>query len=281
MKKIFIITLLFLSLFLVGCSNKFYLEDKYYGGNGLEEIDSEEFEKLVSDKESFALLIYQPLCAASTEFRKLLEDYTVSNHVKFYAMTFQNVKESSLYEEVKYYPSFAIIKDGKVVDYLNPDDDKDTPYYKNIDDFNEWFTSYVEIKDVQHNDVAETSNNNESNPNIEVELDNVSYSKDKINIYFFWGNGCSHCQREHNFFDSIEEEYGKYYNLHTFEVWYSEDNEEILKQFAGKMGDKIEGVPYTIIGNKSFVGFDENKKDDFIEAITSQYKNSYDVYFDK
>ena len=281
MKKIFVITLLFLSLFLVGCNKKFYLEDKYYGGNALEEINSESFEKLVSDKESFALLIYQPLCAASMGFRDLLETYTASNHIQFYSMTFQNVKGSSLYEEVKYYPSFVIIKDGKVVDYLNPDEDKDTSKYKNIDDFDEWFTSYVELKEVNNTGFTETSNNNESNPDIEVELENVVYNEDKINIYFFWGDGCSHCAREHQFFDDIKEEYGNMYVLHEFEVWHSKENEEIMYQFAAKMGDTVKGVPYTIIGNKSFNGFGDEDRDEILNTIKNQHKNSYDVYFDK
>lgn len=47
------------------------------------------------------------------------------------------------------------------------------------------------------------------------------------------------------------------------------------------MGDEAKGVPYTIIGNKSFTGFNEEDKKDLIDAIESQYKNSYDVYFDK
>jgi len=47
------------------------------------------------------------------------------------------------------------------------------------------------------------------------------------------------------------------------------------------MGDKVTGVPYTIIGKKSFTGFGEKSKINFIQAIESQYKNSYDVYFDQ
>lgn len=46
-------------------------------------------------------------------------------------------------------------------------------------------------------------------------------------------------------------------------------------------GDKLTGVPYTIIGNKSFCGFDEKYKNDFIIAIENQYNSNFDVYFDK
>ena len=71
-----------------------------------------------------------------------------------------------------------------------------------------------------------------------------------------------------------------YYNLNTFEVWYDEENEKILKSFAQKMNDQVSGVPYTIIGNQSYIGFGEEEKEEMIDAIISQHKNSYDVYFD-
>ena len=68
--------------------------------------------------------------------------------------------------------------------------------------------------------------------------------------------------------------------LNTFETWYDEDNREILKQFASNMEDEITGVPYTIIGNKTFKGFSERYELEMLEVIKEQYKDSYDVYFD-
>ena len=46
------------------------------------------------------------------------------------------------------------------------------------------------------------------------------------------------------------------------------------------MDDEITGVPYTIIGNKSFKGFSERYEEEMLVAIKEQYKDSYDVYFD-
>ena len=78
---------------------------------------------------------------------------------------------------------------------------------------------------------------------------------------------------------SITNEYGKYFKLNKFEVWHNENNKKIYQQFSSKMGDKSKGVPYIIIGEQSFIGFSSSYKEDIIKAITSQYKNSYDVYF--
>ena len=56
--------------------------------------------------------------------------------------------------------------------------------------------------------------------------------KEKVNIYFFYGRECPHCHEGLTFFDSIEEEYGKYYNLNIYEVWYDAKNESLMKKIA-------------------------------------------------
>ena len=80
--------------------------------------------------------------------------------------------------------------------------------------------------------------------------------------------------------DSISKEYGKYFKLNKFEVWENEDNAKLMEQFANKMGDEISGVPYIVIGNRTFKGFGEKHKEAIKDAIKEQYKDSYDVYLE-
>lgn len=105
--------------------------------------------------------------------------------------------------------------------------------------------------------------------------------KEKINVYIFHGNGCPHCQKAMEFFDSIEEEYGKYYNLVKYETWYSSRNNKLMKQVAEKMETDTSklGVPYIIIGDKTFLGYAESYDEDIKKAIVDAY-NSED-YVDK
>ena len=95
----------------------------------------------------------------------------------------------------------------------------------------------------------------------------------------FWGDGCPHCENAMKFLNSIEDEYGKYYKLNKFEVWYNPDNGKLLHQFASKMGEEVSVIPYIIIGNQTFKGFHEEDKQQIIDAIVSQHENSFDVYF--
>lgn len=310
MKKILIIVILLLFI-VTGCgkTEKFYLEDKYYGINSENEsvdLTKDKLEDLIAKKESFALFIYQPLCSASGEFSKVLDEFRNEYQIDFYKMSFSNMKETDLYNDIKYYPSFIIFNKGEMVAYLDANSEEDAKYYKTTEVFVEWFFKYViskvnvsnssgnyedyNSKNNTNNEVEIPPENNEQDnnqePNIpennreDAKLENIKYDANKINIYFFWGNGCPHCEAEHAFFDSIEEQYGKYYNLHTFEVWYNQDNANLLNTLAGKMNQPVEGVPFTIIGNKVFGGFTEAYKQDMINAIKNQYKNSYDVYFD-
>lgn len=63
MKKLFLI---FICILLTGCVNQnkdiiFSLEDKYYETSSYLDITSSELDKLIDNKESFAVFIYQPL----------------------------------------------------------------------------------------------------------------------------------------------------------------------------------------------------------------------------
>ena len=59
----------------------------------------------------------------------------------------------------------------------------------------------------------------------------------------------------------------------------NKDNADLLKEFAFRMGYEVKGVPFTIIGTKVFVGFNDDIRSQMISAKTSEHKNSYDVYF--
>lgn len=279
-KKIIVLMLIISSFLLTGCDKKFSLNENYYKKAEFTEIEKEEYEKLIKDKESFGMFIYQPLCTTSYNFNKVVTKFMNMYNVSFYKMSFANMKETNLKSKIKYYPSFAIFKDGELVDSLDANSEEDTNIYKSVDYFAKWFSSYVKVtlvnEDVQVNEVEEEK----ERLKIDANLENLKYDENKVNIYFFWGNGCPHCEKEFEFFESIKTEYGDYFTLNTFETWYDEDNREILKQFASNMEDEITGVPYTIIGNKSFKGFSERYEEEMLKAIKEQYKNSDDVYFD-
>ena len=282
---LFLISILIANILIINKKEKvFYLENSYYGKNNMTEININELNKLIDNKESFAVFVYQPLCITSTNFESILKDFLEEKKISIYKITFSNIKNTKIGETIKYYPSFIIYNKGKMVDFLEANKDEDIKYYTSKKEFESWFTKYIKIKNetINNNQTTQTSSKTEENEILtDVKIENIVKENNKVNIYFFWGKGCPHCAKEFEFFESIKETYGNYYNLYTFETWYNDENKKLVYTFAENMGDKLTGVPYTIIGNKSFSGFDEKYKNDFIIAIENQYNSNFDVYFDK
>ena len=102
-KKIIVLILIISSFLLVGCSNKFSLEKKYYEKSSYTEIDKDKFDELIKDKESFAIFIYQPLCTTSYNFNKVVTKFMDMYEMNFDKMSFADMKETSLKESIKYF----------------------------------------------------------------------------------------------------------------------------------------------------------------------------------
>ncbi len=272
-------------------NHNFYLDDKYYGNNEIYEIGIEEFNNLISNKESFGIFVYQPACTTSAEFEQVLYDFFKQNNMSIYKIKFSDIYEHT--DFLKFYPSFIIYRNGKMVDFLEADKDKDLKYYQSVNGFSEWFTKYVILKNIENNPSDNTNEDveieNEKDTNEDktsasttnIKLDNITKKDGKVNIYLFWGDGCPHCKEEKLFLKSIENEYGNLFNVYEFEVWHNEENEKIMKEFGKAMDDNLTGVPYTIIGKESIKGFNDSKKEQILDAIINESKNNYDVYFDK
>ena len=101
----------------------------------------------------------------------------------------------------------------------------------------------------------------------------IKPSKDKLNIYIFWGDGCPHCKHLAEFLGEKQSEIGDKISLYTFEVWKNKNNLAFLKSFGKFLGENPKGVPYIIIGNKTYSGFsetDEETKQEIIDLIKTE-----------
>lgn len=117
--------------------------------------------------------------------------------------------------------------------------------------------------------------------NKNAKLEDITKEEGKVNIYFFWGNGCPHCREELEWFESIKKEYGDIFKLYGFEVWYDEYNSNLLNTFANAINEKVDGVPFTIIGKEKYIGFGGESKKVMLNAIKEYKDKSFDVYIDK
>ena len=109
-----------------------------------------------------------------------------------------------------------------------------------------------------------------------VEETEETVTKDPVTIYFFRGEGCPHCAEAEEWFESIEEEYGDYFDIQDYEVWYDESNKELMNSVAEYMGRNTDnlGVPYMIIGEHDYSGFDAKDTDTILNYIKEEYEKN-------
>ncbi len=144
---IFILITIFITILIINKNKKpFYLEDNYYGVNSMTEINIDELNKLIDNKKSFAVFIYQPLCITSSDFESILSDFLIDAQISIYKIAFSDIKETNIGKSVKHYPSFIIYNKGKIVDFLEADKDEDVEYYLSKDGFTSWFKRHVKLK---------------------------------------------------------------------------------------------------------------------------------------
>lgn len=114
-----------------------------------------------------------------------------------------------------------------------------------------------------------------------LELENTSYTEtdDQAIVYLFRGQGCGYCKAFLTFLNSISKQYGDKFKLVSFEVWYDESNNNLMNEVSEFTGEEAGGVPYIVIGEKVFPGYDSAWNEDIIKAITDLYDNqNYDVF---
>ena len=76
----------------------------------------------------------------------------------------------------------------------------------------------------------------------------------KVNIYFFHKTSCPHCKKEGKLLDSLEQKYENI-NIYRFEVSGDSQNAKYLDEVKKLFGETSGGVPYTVIGTETFLGY--------------------------
>ena len=125
------------------------------------------------------------------------------------------------------------------------------------------------------------SKNEDVESNEKIDDEESDKKKSKVKVYFFHGDGCPHCADAEDFFDSLEDEYGDLFEVVAYETWYNEENSALLEEIGETRDETITGVPYILIGNKSWAGYASDYDDEIIDAIKDEYstpdKDRYDI----
>ena len=93
-----------------------------------------------------------------------------------------------------------------------------------------------------------------------------------VKLYFFHGDGCPHCAEEEEYLEELEDKYD-YLEVIEFEVWYDENNANLMYNVAATFGTAIKGVPYTVIGNYDLNGYSSSFEKVIAEKIEEAHEN--------
>lgn len=146
MRKKIIISLILFIVLLVAIfiheyekKSKFYLDDKYYSSN--EFISVEDLNEIEHD--SYIMYTYGDFCAFSTPCEDIFKSFMDQYNISFIKMHYDNFKNTKYYKSVLYPPSVLIIKKGKLIAFLNAEDDNDINKYQDPLEFKNWVDKYV------------------------------------------------------------------------------------------------------------------------------------------
>ena len=99
-------------------------------------------------------------------------------------------------------------------------------------------------------------------------------AKEKVTLYFFYGDGCPHCAEEEKVL-LPELEKDKDLKIVKLETWYNEENMKLLDKVNTAYNLNSRGVPCNIIGDTAISGYNEYNANKIKRAIAYYKENNY------
>lgn len=116
----------------------FRLSEEFYGQGELKSITATEFAELVERQQSFVVIARMTVCPAEFPLKSVAKQFALENEVVVLDLVEEEFKETELAQEIKYLPSAAIYRGGKMIAYLDAAEDADIEYYQTAEGFAKW-----------------------------------------------------------------------------------------------------------------------------------------------
>lgn len=95
-------------------------------------------------------------------------------------------------------------------------------------------------------------------------------AQQKVQLWFFWGQGCPHCAAEKPFLEELAKKYPQL-EIKEFEIYYNKENQQLFEKVAKAYNTSASGVPMTFVGKDFVLGF--GTKETTGKQIESLVKN--------
>jgi len=91
-------------------------------------------------------------------------------------------------------------------------------------------------------------------------------AQDKPTMILFYGETCPHCKVEKWYIDQLSEKYD--FDLVKYEVYFDQDNQKLMEEYADKLWARFDGVPTVIMWNDYFMGVDFQETERLLKKYT-------------
>lgn len=121
------------------------LSPEYYNSDAVIEINADQYAELIKSEKSFVIMVDNPGCTTTARMREFMTELPANMQFSYYKIMWQDAKETSLHDYIKYFPSLAVIDHGRVAYYLQADSDADSDYYNSATALQTWLEARVKF----------------------------------------------------------------------------------------------------------------------------------------
>ena len=102
---------------------------------------------------------------------------------------------------------------------------------------------------------------------------------EEVNLYLFHSQDCMHCASEREWLASIKDKY-PYLNIYEYEVTRNKDNSDLLEGVKERLSSTSQYVPFTVIGEQHWIGWNDDNKNKIIYAIENYDHYKRDIVYE-
>lgn len=96
----------------------------------------------------------------------------------------------------------------------------------------------------------------------------------EVNIYFFYNDTCDICKQEEVYLKALQQRYSNI-RLYSYET-SKEENYKLMLEAREMFNDSRKGVPFTVIADTPYHGFNEASKGSMQNAVYKASNNKYE-----
>ena len=125
--------------------SKINLSEQYYQYGTIKDITKDELLTKINNKENFILFTNNNFCTFKISYEEIFKESAQELNITILKIPFDEFKTTKLHDTIKFAPSVFIIKEGKIIEYLDPEKNDDLSKYQDKKEFTSWIKEYINI----------------------------------------------------------------------------------------------------------------------------------------